>query len=149
MTQEATGDTQNIIMVSHSVQKSAWSTVVNQTVNDTKGTDLVFSITTTEGLASMRYAPINGGVPAAPVVPAIPAGSTGALVAFSFSDGSVVAVIPYAANKSVPTKTLGASKATYTAKFTAIFDAKGNNLAPKGARSVTLDPSTGKLVAFQ
>ena len=78
-------------------------------------------------------------------MPAIPAGTTGALVAFSFSDGSVVAVIPYAANKSVPTKT---SNATYTAKFTAIFDAKGNNLAPTGASSVTFDPSTGKLVQF-
>ena len=127
------------------VASRAGARVMNQTANETNGTNLVFSITTTEGLASVRYAPINGGVPGVPVVPAIPAGTTGALVAFSFSDGSVVAVIPYAANKSVPTKT---SNATYTAKFTAIFDAKGNNLAPTGASSVTFDPSTGKLVQF-
>ena len=82
-----------------------------------------------------------------PSSPQSPPSSTGALVAFDAADGSVVAVVPYAANRSVPTHS--GNLATYTGHFTAVFDAHGKNLAPSGAKSVTLNEKTGKLVGFE
>ena len=124
--------------------------IVNQTATETQGNNLVFSITTSVGLASVSYAPITAaGVPGTAVSPSIPNGSTGALVAFSASQGTVVAVLPYAANRSVPAKKVSGASATYTGSFTAVFDASGKNLAPGGAKSVTLDEKTGKLVSFE
>lgn len=38
---------------------------------------------------------------------------------------------------------------TYTAKFKAIYDSKGSNLAPAGATQVVVNPATGKLISFQ
>ena len=123
--------------------------VVNQTANETQGTNLIFSITTSAGLASVTYAPINdAGVPDTAVSPPIPASSTAALVSFSSSQGIVTSVIPYTANRSVNEKPKASGdNLTYNGSFTAIYDAKGNNVAPNGASSVTLNAKTGELVS--
>ena len=129
----------------------AGARVASQTATETQGNNLVFSITTTAGLASVSYAPITAaGVPGTAVSPSIPNGSTGALVAFSASQGTVVAVVPYAANRSASLKpTRVGENVTYSGNFTAVFDGSGKNLAPGGAKSVTLDEKTGKLVRFE
>ena len=125
--------------------------VTSQTATETQGRNLIFSITTTAGLASVKYATVNeAGVPSAAIVPTIPSGSTGALVNFVAADGTVSSIIPYAANRSAsPKPTHNGDLATYTGHFTAVFDGSGKNLAPGGAKSVTLNEKTGKLVRFE
>ena len=99
-------------------------------------------------MSSLRF--VNATQSLRPVTPTLPAGTTGALVLFSSATGLVNDVLPFAANRSVPTrKSDGGSHATYTGNFTAIFDASGKNLAPGGAKSVTIDEKTGKLVGFE
>ena len=51
--------------------------------------------------------------------------------------------------KRVPDSQRSGTRATYTGHFTAVFDGNGKNLAPNGAKSVTLDGKTGALVAFE
>jgi dipeptidyl aminopeptidase/acylaminoacyl peptidase len=129
----------------------AGARIASQTATETQGSDLIFSITTSAGLASVSYVNLSAaGVPGTAVSPTIPVGSTGALVSFIASNGNVGAVIPYAANRSVglkPTRT--GSNVIYSGNFTAVYDASGKDLAPGGAKSVTLDEKTGKLVAFE
>ena len=63
--------------------------VVSQSApfND-QGTNLIFSISTTVGLGSVSYVPLNdAGVPGTAVSPSIPVGSTNALVSFNASTG--------------------------------------------------------------
>ncbi len=113
-----------------------------------QGTNLIFSITTTAGLDKLWF--LNGGyhdIPGQVRQVSIPSGTTGALVSFSASQGTVTTVIPYAANRSVATR--AGDNATFTGSFTAVFDENGKNLAPNGAKSVTLDEKTGKLVRFE
>ena len=112
---------------------------------DTNGPNLAFTITTTTGLSSLKF--INKTQSFTPVVPALPVGTTSALVLFDSGTGFVTDVIPYTANRSVPSHS--GSLATYTGHFTAIFDSTGKNLAPGGAKSVTLDEKTGRLVRFE
>ena len=96
----------------------------------------------------MKYVRVNeAGVPGTAVIPTIPVGSTNALVSFNAFTGTVSSVIPYAANRSVATH--NGDLATYTGRFTAVFDGEGKNLAPSGAKSVTLNEKTGKLVGFE
>ena len=38
---------------------------------------------------------------------------------------------------------------TYRTRFNAIYDGKGDNLAPSGATSLTVNPKTGKLISFK
>ena len=124
--------------------------VVNQTATETQGNNLIFSITTSAGLSSINYTDINeAGVPGGAISPVLPAGTTGALVSFDAYDGTVTSIVAYAANRSVSTPTRSGNHATYTGGFSAIFDGAGKNLAPQGAKSITLDEMTGKLVSFK
>ncbi len=133
------------------VGSRAGSRVVSQSAAETQVSNLIFSITTSAGLASVKYVRVNeAGVPGAAVVPTIPAGSTNALVSFNASTGTVSSVIPYAANRAASlTPTHNGDLATYTGHFTAVFDGQGKNLAPSGAKSVTLNEKTGELVGFE
>lgn len=125
------------------------SRVINQTANETQGSNLIFSITTSAGLASVNYASINtGGIPGTAISPTIPAGSTAAIVSFSASQGIVTSVLPYAANRSVTKQETSGDNLTYTGSFTAVFNDKGTNLAPNGASSITLNAKTGELVSY-
>uniref|UniRef100_UPI00374DB697 TolB family protein n=1 Tax=Armatimonas sp. TaxID=1872638 RepID=UPI00374DB697 len=104
--------------------------VINQSApfNDL-GSNLIFSITTSAGLSSIRYADINeAGVPGGAINPVLPAGTTGALVSFDAYDGTVTSIVAYAANRSVSTPTRSGNHATYTGGFSAIFDGAGKNL---------------------
>jgi hypothetical protein len=61
--------------------------------------------------------------------------------------GQVDMVAPAATAKPA-SKVNSDGTVTYRASFKAIYDAKGNNLAPSGATSLTVNPKTGKLVTF-
>ena len=126
----------------------ASSRVAANTDTETNGPNLAFTISTTTGMSSLKF--VNTTQSLKPVIPTLPAGTTGALVLFSSATGLVNDVLPFAANRSASLKpTRVGNNATYAANFTAIFDANGKNLAPGGAKSVTVDEKTGKLVGFE
>ena len=128
----------------------AGARVAALSATETQGSNLSFSVTTSAGLTSLSFVSIGAsGVPSAAVGPVLPIGTTGALVNFDAADGSVTSVLPYAANRSVPKMNVAGSQATYSGNFTAVFDGEGKNLAPSGAKSVTLDEKTGKLLRFE
>jgi Tol biopolymer transport system component len=114
---------------------------------DTGGPSLAFTITTTVGISNMQF--INIPESAFPVSITPPAGSSGALVLFDSSNGLVTNVVPYVANRSVTSPKVDGNLVTYTGNFPAVFDAKGKNIAPNGAKSVILDEKTGTLVKFE
>ena len=124
---------------------------VFQAAPETQGHSPVFAISTSGGLGSVSYMPIGaGGVPGAVVSPAIPIDSTNALVSFNATLETVTCVIPYESHSLMSAKPIrSGNHVTYTEHFTAIYDEKGQNLAPAGARSVTMDETTGKLVRFE
>ena len=62
--------------------------------------------------------------------------------------GQVDLVAPAATPKTLPAKNADGT-VTYKAAFKAIYDGKGKNLAPSGARQLVVSPKTGKLVSFQ
>jgi Tol biopolymer transport system component len=121
--------------------------VTANTNTDTQSSNLAFTITTTTGLSNIKF--INTTESVAVIAPTLPAGTTNALVLFDTYTGTVSDIVPYAANRSVSTRTVSGDLVTYTGKFTAIFDSTGKNLAPTGATSVTLDEKLGKLVKFE
>ena len=124
---------------------------VNANTNpDTTSASLVFTISTTTGLSSIKF--INTNQSLAPIAPILPAGTTGAIVLLGSSSGAVTDVVPYTANRSVgstPKRVVSGDTATYTGSFPAVFDETGKNIAPSGAHSVTLNEKTGKLVRFE
>jgi len=75
-------------------------------------------------------------------------GTTDALVTIDSTSGLVTAVAPFVAIRgaaAVSSKT--ANGLLYRAKFTAVYDAHGKNLAPNGASSIVLDPTHGSVVS--
>ncbi len=73
-----------------------------------------------------------------------------AVVTVDAVTGFIDYVVPAIAGKAHPmaAKSTGNSL-TYTGSFSAIYDRTGKNLAPKGATSIELDRTTGKLVSFR
>lgn len=113
------------------------------------GTNLIFSITTSAGLTSLSYVNLNGaGVPGSAVTPSLPQGTTNALVSFAAEDGTITMVIPYAANRSVQPERAG-RVTVLRGSFPAVFNGKGENIAPSGARAVRIDAATGALLGVE
>jgi len=78
-----------------------------------------------------------------------PASTPSALVTVDASTGQIDTVAT-AYDPALATPTRGAADTlTYHARFSALYDGKGHNLAPQGASQVIVDPKTGKLVSFQ
>lgn len=128
-------------------RSGAQVTTQSASSND-NGSNLIFSVTTTAGLSSVRFASVNEGGNLGPVLtPTIPAGSTGALISFESKTGLVSSVLPYTVNRGggVDTKLVG-NEVHISKSFTGVFNGKGNNLAPNGANSVVIDRTTGELV---
>ena len=121
--------------------------VTANTNSDTNSPNLIFTITTSAGLSSIKFMNITDSL--IPVVPTVPAGSTGALVLFDSSTGFVSQVIPYAANRTATHSTKNAKEITFEGQFLGLINDKGINTAPNGATSITVDESTGKVIRFQ
>jgi Tol biopolymer transport system component len=123
--------------------------VTANTNTDTQSPNLAFTITTTTGLSNIKF--INLVQSPITVTPALPPGTTNALVLFGANSGRVTDIVPYAANRgqsSTPVRVQNGDLATYTGKFSAIFDSNGKNIAPSGATSVTIDEKKGELIRF-
>lgn len=76
----------------------------------------------------------------------------GAIIAISAIDGYVQSVIPYTApNRSVgkPKVTIENGQARASGNFSSVLDHEGKNLAPQGARIVTFDSKTGRLLRIE
>jgi len=113
------------------------------------GTNLIFSITTSAGLTSLSFVNLNGaGVPSATITPSLPPTTTNALVSYDATDGTVTSVIPYAANRSVQPERVG-RVTVLRGSFPAVFNGKGENVAPSGARAVRIDTTTGALLGVE
>ena len=141
--------------VGASLSGRAAARIVANSPGDSSLSNLFLTLTTTVGLQSISYVNTLGAVSLFPAVVSIPvpSGTTGALIAYSgtgVSAGQVTSVLPYAANRSASSKpAYNGDSVTYTEHFTAVFDASGKNLAPGGAKSVTLEEKTGKLLYFK
>lgn len=116
------------------------------TASETNGSNLVFSVTTSAGLSSVKYAPIDdAGRPGAVAAPYIPSGSTDALVTLDSNDGRVVGVLPFKTTRAAAKFDRKGDWLNVTAEFTAIYDAKGQNVSPSGTSRVRIDTRTGRV----
>ena len=79
-----------------------------------------------------------------------PASTPSALVTIDSGTGQVdmVATAAVPASRAFTKTRTASGNLTYTGRFTGLYDGKGKNLAPSGARQVTID-SNGRLVAFR
>lgn len=132
----------------------AGARVAAQTATDTNASNLIFTVTAPDSLAALNF---YNGFDAAPASAAtltnvpLPAGTTGTIVSFDAATGKVATVIPYAANRgtgAVRSERSG-DTLTFTGSFGGVWDAKGENLAPDGAKSVRIGAETGRLIGWQ
>ena len=66
------------------------------------------------------------------------------LVTIDYTSGQVTSVSPFVATRGSALKATNTpSGARYAAKFTAVYDAHGKNLAPSGASAIILNPKSG------
>jgi dipeptidyl aminopeptidase/acylaminoacyl peptidase len=73
-----------------------------------------------------------------------------ALISFNSTTGAVEITIPFLETRAGKTVRASASgkNLVYSGTIPAIYNAKGQNIAPAGAHQVTIDPKTGKLVSW-
>jgi hypothetical protein len=71
-----------------------------------------------------------------------------ALVAVDPYSGGIDTVAVAASVLTSSSSKVSGANLTYSAKFTAIYDKTGKNLAPSGAKQVVLNSTTGKLISF-
>ncbi|HWD41893.1 MAG TPA: hypothetical protein VG944_23840 [Fimbriimonas sp.] len=76
-----------------------------------------------------------------------PTGSTQALISISTTSGQVDAIGPLAEPATL--SSAAANRLAYDGKFTALYDAKGKNMAPAGASHVEFDKRTGALASWR
>ena len=115
--------------------------------------NVVFEVTATDSLTSLRYLIGVSTVPIS-VIGATDAvtSATNALVSFDASDGTVTSVLPSPANRAAPTAGGTAREGgslVYRRPFLGVWDGTGRNLAPGGAREVRIDARTGGLLSFR
>ncbi|MBC7806520.1 MAG: PD40 domain-containing protein [Akkermansiaceae bacterium] len=128
--------------------------VAAQTATDTNASNLVFTVTAPDSLAVLNF---YNGFDIAPASTAtltnvpLPAGTTGTIVSFDAATGKVATVIPYAANRGAGALRFEQSgdTLTFTGSFGGVWDAKGENLTPDGAKSVRISAKTGRLIGWQ
>jgi len=79
--------------------------------------------------------------------------ANGAIVSFSGTDATIASVVPYLGSRSADSEpiksTMAAGTRVLRGRFLGVYDAKGRNAAPSGAREIRIDSSTGTLLGFQ
>lgn len=73
----------------------------------------------------------------------IPSGSTDVLVSFNSQTGQIGTIAPFIQSRAAVKPTRRGSGLSFQANFLAVFNAKGQNLAPSGASQVELDEKAG------
>jgi len=73
------------------------------------------------------------------------------LVAYGATSGQVDTVAPFDLNRTAgsPKPTFSNGRRVYTAKFTALYNNQGKNIAPNGASQIQFDSKTGHLVSWR
>jgi hypothetical protein len=88
-----------------------------------------------------------------PAPTSIPTGNVpDALISFDGTLGTVQSVAPFAirgSNTGLAKTSSRYGELTYSGSFSAVFDSNGVNRAPQGAREITLDQRTGKLLSVR
>ena len=77
--------------------------------------------------------------------------ASGALISLDSGDGSVTTVLPFLGTRTAgkPSITQSNGERVYSGSFLGVFDSKGKNLAPKGAREVHTNSTTGKVTSIK
>lgn len=118
------------------------------TSTDTQAQNLIFSITGGDGtLKTLKYT--NGDSPVITAMPGLTSSASGVIVTFSANDGSVTTVLPYTATKAYgsPVKVSRVNDSLQIeGTFLGAWDRTGRNMAPEGARQVSIERSTGRLL---
>jgi len=145
------GTTLSSVVAFDATTRSA-ARVSSQTGQSSTAPNIVFNIDSADGLTRLQY---MNNLGAAPTVVIGTGGSavsaTSALVSFSSSTGKVAFVLPFVANRSAtiaePRKE--GVELVYRGQFLGVWDEKGENRAPNGAREVHTDARTGQLLKFR
>lgn len=128
--------------------------IVANSPGDTSLSNLFFTLTTTVGITSISYYNIDGAATLFPKVMkvTIPSGTTNALISYSgtgSSAGQVVSILPYTANRSATKVSQVGETVSVEGTFPALYNAKGENIAPRGASEVRYDAKTGEVISFK
>jgi len=133
----AAGSTVGGIVAVDAVTRSSITVQPQGNANPTQS--IIFATVTGTNLTSFRYMNgLNGAV--VTVFSGTSPGVSGALVSFDADTGNVLSVVTYGAS-------LAKANGVYTGKILSAFDAAGKNIAPSGARRVTFDPASGRLLS--
>ena len=111
--------------------------------------NLIVTINAPAGLTSVQYQNGYWGWKQTPVASNL--GANGAMVVYDNDGGEIAFIVPYLASgpSGLPSPRSTGSVKTFNGKFLGIIDAKGKNLAPNGASSVTIDASSGELKGWK
>lgn len=128
----------SMVTFTASVPKSA--TITSESPSGSA--ELVFDVHAT-GLTQLKYTNCYYGQ----IFGVSAGGGTDMLVSFSSTTGLVGTIAPFIATRTAMKPVPQGNRVLYQAKFTGVYDAKGNNLAPNGATQLLLDPKTGKAIS--
>jgi hypothetical protein len=131
--------------VSFQAQTPSTATITPQGSANT--TSLVFLIQA-DVITNLKYTNCYYGSVSTPI--SASTSVTQALVSINSVSGTVEATVPFLqmpSGKTVKSSTSGANL-VYSGTIPAIYNAKGQNIAPAGAHQVTVNPKTGKLVSW-
>lgn len=106
------------------------------------GNNVGFQLSSPSGITSFKYA--NDPIGAPTVV--VPVGATtsvpGVLFSIDKNTGHVILTAPFIESHRIR----NSGGESFEGKFLGIYDPTGKNLAPTGARTIVLEPGTGKLL---
>jgi len=136
------GPTVGGLIAVDAVTRSSISVQPGGNANPTQS--VIFATVTGPDLTSLKYMNgLNGAVVTAfsGANPSV----AGALVSFNADTGNVVSVVTFGASLAKAAK----DGSVYTGKILGAFDATGKNIAPNGARRVSFDAKSGRLLSAQ
>jgi Tol biopolymer transport system component len=123
---------------------------ITSTISMTNATldELLFVVKGSDGVNAFQYMSFNAQErPVESRSLAMPSGTIGVVVGFSPA-GTVSTTIPFQVNSPVSTAPSG-DLVTISGKFPAVYNAKGENIAPIGARTITLNGKTGSIIKVE
>lgn len=80
-------------------------------------------------------------------LPDIGSGDTDVLISFDSTTGQVTSLAPFVQTRTALKPRSQSLGTMFQARFSAVWDGKGHDLAPNGASQVVLDPNSGKPVS--
>ncbi|MDR3691795.1 MAG: hypothetical protein P4L46_20615 [Fimbriimonas sp.] len=112
-------------------------------------TNLIFTLTSSDGLTSLKY---TKGTSGAGITTVIGSGgsvgrATSAVLSFNGTTGTVALAFTYNTIRAAnATPEVNGDEVTYRGSISSVVDGQGRSLAPNGASSITINSKTGQLV---